>query len=445
MPGAAGARPHSPAVPTRANATRMATPDPDDHARRRLRRAKAFATALLAATGGLVVLSYALPPGWPAELLQSAAKAGLVGGLADWFAVTALFRHPLGLPVPHTAIIPAQKARLGAALGRFVASHVVTEEEVSRALARLDVPDLVRRFLADPQTIEPLARALATAVPGLFTTLEDGSVGRVAGRVASRLLGGSGASLVLARALHGLVDGGRHQEVLGFLLEQLRGALAAKQDQLRRMIEERVSEQGGRVVGWAIGASIATRVLTSINAELDKVDPQNSEIRAAFDEWVRREIVRMEEDPGRAAEIGRILRDVVRHETVQNWAGDVWQRLRRTIEADAARPDGHTVDVLEAGLVRLSGVLTEGPQAQARLRRGADALVARMLPLVQDQLAGFISDVVANWDTDTLVNRIELRVGPDLQYVRVNGTLVGFLAGGVLYAILRVVFGHVVS
>ena len=420
----------------------MATPDPDTDARRSLRRARAFATSLLGVTAGLMLLAYALPEGWPADLLQSASKAGFIGGIADWFAVTALFRHPLGLPIPHTAIIPAQKARLGAALGRFVASHVVTEAEVSRALSRLDVPDLVRRFLADPATIQPMARALATAIPGLLGTLEDGRAGRVAGRVASRLLGGPGASVVLARALHGMVEGGRHQEVLGFLLDQMRVGLAAKQEQLRLMIEERVSEQGGRLVGWAIGASIATRVLTSINAELDKVDPQNSEIRAAFDEWVRREIVRMEQDPQRAAEIGRMLRDVVRHETVQNWAGDVWQRLRGVVEADAARPDGHSIAILEGGLGRLAGVLTEGPEAQARLRRGADALVARVLPMVQERLAGFISDVVANWDTDTLVSRIELRVGRDLQYVRVNGTLVGFLVGGALYAVLRAVFGH---
>ena len=421
----------------------MAPPDLDiADPRARLRRSKALAASLLVATAGLTLASYALPRGWPADLLQSAAKAGLVGGLADWFAVTALFRHPMGLPIPHTAIVPAQKARLGAALGRFVASHVVTEEEVSRALARLDVPDLLRRFLADPETIQPLARALASAVPALLVTVEDGRAGRVAGRVASRLLGGPGGSRVLARALRGLVDGGHHREVLAFLLDQLRATLAAKHDQLRVLIEDRVREQGGRMVGWAIGASVATRVLASVGAELDRIDPENSEIRDAFDAWVRHEIGRMEDDPERAADIGRALRDVIRHETVQNWAGDVWQRLRRAAEADAARPEGHIVAILEASLARLATALTEGPEAEARLRRGADTLVARMLPMVQERLAGFIGSVLANWDSATLVERIELRVGPDLQYVRINGTLVGFLAGGAIYGVLRLLFGH---
>ena len=100
--------------------------------------------------GGLIGVSYALPSGWPVELLQASAKAGFVGGIADWFAVTALFRHPLGLPIPHTAIIPQQKQRLGRALGRFVAGHVFTQAELSRTLTRLDLPGIVARFLADP-------------------------------------------------------------------------------------------------------------------------------------------------------------------------------------------------------------------------------------------------------------------------------------------------------
>src|SRR6476469_8503575 len=113
--------------------------DPDAEARRELRNHRAFATFLLVLMGALTLVSYAMPEGWGTDLLQAAAKAGFVGGIADWFAVTALFRHPLGIPIPHTAIIPAQKERLGAALGRFVANHVITPTEVSSVLVRLDV------------------------------------------------------------------------------------------------------------------------------------------------------------------------------------------------------------------------------------------------------------------------------------------------------------------
>jgi hypothetical protein len=278
--------------------------DPEAPARRALARYRGFATALLVLMAALMLLSFYLPPGWQAELLQASAKAGLIGGIADWFAVTALFRHPLGLPIPHTAILPRQKERLGRALGRFIARYVVTEAEIGRILARLDIPGILHNFLADPVAARPAAEAIAATLPRLLATIEDGRARRLAARIIPRLLGGVGAGRIVGRALRGLVEGGRHQEVLGFVLVELKKALAGREDALRVAIEERVREQGGRLVGWAMGASIARRVLGTINAELDRMGPDGSEIRAAFDEWVRREIERIETDPQRAAEIG---------------------------------------------------------------------------------------------------------------------------------------------
>jgi uncharacterized membrane-anchored protein YjiN (DUF445 family) len=416
--------------------------DPDAPARRTLRRYRAFATFLLLLMAVLTIASFYLPHGFWADLLQASAKAGFVGGIADWFAVTALFRHPLGLPIPHTAIIPHEKARLGQALGRFFSRHVVTESEVGRLLQRLDVPDLVRLLLTNEEVVRPLARTLSAYLPRLLATVEDGRARRVLGRLLPRLIGGAAAGRVLARALRGLVEGGRHQEVLGFILGRLRVGMREKEDQLRRMIEDRVRDQGGRLVGWALGAGIATRVLGTVNAEMDKMDPQGSEIRAAFDHWVRREIQLMEQDPQRAAELGRAIRRVIGHQTVQAWSWDVWARLRQALEADAARPGGHTEALLEGAIRNLGDMLATDPAARARLQRAAERLVARLLPAAQGQIAAFIGDVIASWDTATLTERIELRVGRDLQYVRMNGTLVGFLVGGAAYAALVALFGH---
>jgi uncharacterized membrane-anchored protein YjiN (DUF445 family) len=375
--------------------------------------------------------------------MQAAAKAGFVGGIADWFAVTALFRHPLGIPIPHTAIIPSQKQRLGAALGRFVATHVFTADEVAGVLARLDLPGILHRFLASPASAHPAAQAFAGMLPRILASVEDGRARRLIARIVPRMLGGPGAGLVVARALHSLVEGGRHQEVFGFVLAQLRALLAGKEDAVRTAIEERVREQGGRLVGWALGASIARRVLATVNTELDKMSPDGSELRAAFDEWVRREIARLEEDPERAAEIGAAIRRVAAHETVQAWLWDVWARLRLALEADAARPSGRTVATIEGALANLGAMLEADPAARERVHSAAEAVVASVLPSAQERLAEFIAQVVANWDTGTIVERLELRVGKDLQYVRVNGTLVGFLVGGLLYWALRATFGHV--
>ena len=177
--------------------------DPDLAARRTLARQRGIATGLLVFMAALTLGSFWLPPGWWAELLQAAAKAGFVGGLADWFAVTALFRHPLGVPIPHTAIIPAQKARLGQALGRFVARYVFTEAEVSRTLSRLDLAGIVRSFLTDPAATRPAAVTLASLLPRLVGTIEDGRARKVMRRLLPRMVSGPDAGRLVGRALRG--------------------------------------------------------------------------------------------------------------------------------------------------------------------------------------------------------------------------------------------------
>ena len=416
--------------------------DSEFQMRRTLWRHRAVATGLLVLMAILMGISYALPASWWNGLLQAAARAGFVGGIADWFAVTALFRHPLGIPIPHTAIIPNQRQRLGAALGRFVANHVFTGAEVASVLRELDLPGILHRFLADPIAARPAAVALAGSLPRLLASVEDGRARRVLARIVPRIVGGQASSLVVARALHNLVEGGRHQEVFGFILVQLKAAIASREAALRAAIEERVREQGGRLVGWALGASIARRVLALVNAELDKMSPDGSELRAAFDEWVRREIVRMETDPARAAEIGAALRRVVAHDTVQAWMWDVWARIRAGVQADIERPNGRAIAAIEGALANLGEVLENDPVVRERVQTAAEGIVRTLLPTAQLRIAEFIGRVVANWDTATVVDRLELRVGRDLQYIRMNGTIVGFLIGGLLFAVLDTLFGH---
>ena len=392
---------------------------------------------------GLTVGTYWLPPGLATDILQAAAKAGFVGGIADWFAVTALFRHPLGLPIPHTAIIPAQKARLGRALGRFVANNVFTGDEVARTLARLDLAGIIARTLADPATARPAAQALAAMLPKLLTTVEDGRARRVITRILPRLLGGPEAGRLIARALRQLVEGGRHQEVFGYVMIQVRTLLIAREEAIRQAIQDRVREQGGRLVGWVLGATVASRVLGVISAELEKMEAEQSELRAAFDEWVRREITRIEEDPARAAEIGAALRRVVAHESVRAWFWDVWSRMRIAFEADAGKPTGRTVAFLEQALGNLGTMLATDSGAHARLQVTIQGLVGGLIPAGQVQITDFVAEVVSGWDAKTITEKLELRIGPDLQYVRINGTLVGFVVGGLAYAVLRAIFGTV--
>ncbi len=411
--------------------------DPDAGLRASLNRHKLFASSLLALMAGLTIASYAMPPSFGASLLRDAAKAGFIGGVADWFAITALFRHPLGLPIPHTAILPAQKERLGNALGRFIANHVFTEADIRKLLVNIDSPAILRRFLTDSTATRPLAEALASMLPKLLASIEDGRARRLLVRLLPRLIGGRAAGMVVARALAGLVEGGRHQEVFTFILGQLKETLAAREDVLREAIRERVAQQGGRLVGWAIGASVAKRVLSAVNQELERVGPDSSEMRDAFDEWVRHEITRLETDPARIAELGTALKSVLAHDTVKAWAWDVWARMRRSLELDAANPHGRSIAVIEGALGNVSDLLAQDTTAQARVNAAVESLVLRILPGAQAEGAKFIGRVIGAWDAATITEKLELRIGKDLQYIRVNGTLVGFILGAAINLVLR--------
>ncbi|RKK04809.1 DUF445 family protein [Pseudoroseomonas wenyumeiae] len=416
--------------------------DPEVALRRNLARYRAFASGLLVLMAALMLGAYWMPPGYATDLLQAAAKAGLVGGLADWFAVTALFRRPMGLPIPHTAIIPNEKERLGRGLGRFVANHVFTEAEIGRLLARIDIAAILRRFLEDPATSRQTAEALAGSLPRLLLSVEDGRARKLLLRLLPRIASGPAAARMLARLLRTLMAGGQHQEVFGLALAQIRVVLAAKEESLRDAIQNRVRAEGGALVGWLAGAAVARRVLSSINQELEKIEPDDSELRAAFEAWLLAEIEKLENDPERAATIGRALREAMAHPTVNAWLMDVWDRLKAALAADAGRKDGRTVVLLSGLMGNLGALLEQDEGARARVNGAVERMLRGLLPQAQDRLSGFIAQVVGNWDTATVVDKIELRVGRDLQFVRVNGTLVGFLAGGALYALLRAVFGH---
>lgn len=404
----------------------------DSALRASFRRHKLFASALLALMAGLAVGCYWLPNSPWKILLHDAAKAGFIGGIADWFAVTALFRRPLGLPIPHTAILPAQKQRLGDALGRFIANHVFTEADIKRLLGNLDSAAVLRRFLSDPAITRPLALTLAGLLPRLLGSIEDGRAKRLINRLLPKLVAGRAGGVVIARALSGLVAGGKHQEMFSFILTQLKELLAAREDTLQTAIRERVSEHGGKLVGWAMGAGIAKRVLTAINMELDKVNPDSSEIREAFDEWVRHEITRLETDPARAAELGQALQEMMTHDRVRAWVWDVWLRLRQAVALDAANPHGRSVAVIEAALNNLADMLGQDENVRQNLNLAAQDTILRLLPSAQQEGAKFIGRVVGAWDAKTITTKLELRVGKDLQYIRVNGTLVGFFLGAAL-------------
>lgn len=413
--------------------------------RARLFRWRLYAGTAMAATLAATVGLYAVEPPRPywLDLAHAAAKAGFVGAVADWFAVNALFRYPFGRWTGIGGLIPREKQRLAGGMGRFVARQFFTPDAIRRAVEGVDVAAAAARWLADPVAARRTAGAVAPFVPRLLESLAEGRAQTVLRRLLPRIIAGPGTGRLAGRLLRTLLDGGQHQEVFGYALAQVKATLAANEEKLRVAIESRVAEQGGKVVKWVAGAWIAKKVLSSLNAELGRIEPSDSDLRAAFDAWVESEIHRLEHDPDRAADLARALRSVFTHPTVTAWLEDAVLRLAQMARFDIEREDGRIVAALAAMLANLGRTLEADEDARRGLNRFVEEIVAALAPRAQSRIEGFVAAKVAAWSDQDIVERIELKVGRELQMIRLNGTLLGAAVGAALYAALSALFGRV--
>lgn len=404
----------------------------------RLRRHKTAATALLIGMCALLVIACVLPQGISSGLLKAAALAGIVGGLADWFAVVALFRHPLGLPIPHTALVPAGKDRIGAALGSFLASHVLTEEEAVRLTRELKLPEIAAAALEDEEGRSAIVDMIIRQAPGLLNALGDG---RLADKLAKNLpsiANGSGPSLLIARLVKEMLDSGSHRPMIQAALERLRMALAARRNDIKASIGGKVRNSSGAVVGWLAGDKMADALMSALDTELDGASAGSGAFVDGIEAWLRDESIKLRSDPMRAYEIGKACRDALSSPEASDMLGQAMNSAKKALEEDIGASDGVLRRAVDEALISMSASLRDGELGQQ-----VDAFMERslhsMLPGLRTRMEEFVSAAVSRWDEDTLVERLENKVGPDLQYIRMNGTLVGFIVGGVLHALLALV------
>ncbi|MDI2090400.1 DUF445 domain-containing protein [Commensalibacter oyaizuii] len=422
------------------------TPDIDVQAWKTFIRYRRIATGLLVLMAVLTLIGYFLPyygllqdSTW-LHVIRAGTQAGFIGGFADWFAVTALFRHPMGLPIPHTAILPMQQQRLGKGLGRFIARYVFTEHELNVTLNKIDFPTIFANYLSDPANMKMFSTLLLKSVPSLLDRFEDGRASQFVSRIFARLLDGESISPLVVKSLRTMIDNEHHQEVVSFLLQVLKNNLKDKEQNLKTIIQDRVREQGGRFVGWMIGSSIASKVLHGISKEMERIDPQNSEIRQGVAEWIKKEIDKFESNPERGEKISEALKVFIENDSVKEWREDIWQKIRRMVEDDARKEDGWLKNLIDDMVLYLSTQLRNDIALREKVTNTIRSAILRSLPRTQEWLVGFTEAVVTGWDSQSLISRLECRVGKDLQYVRINGSIIGFLVGSLLYIIFYVFF-----
>jgi uncharacterized membrane-anchored protein YjiN (DUF445 family) len=411
----------------------MTVPLPSPDRRRALRRMKANAAGLLLAAAVVFVVCVTVGDGhgvW--GYVQAAAEASMVGGLADWFAVTALFRHPLGIPIPHTAIIPRKKDQLGAGLGTFVQEHFLTASVLGEHVAAVEVPRRTGEWLATPDNAARVADEFAAALSGVATFVRDDEVrAAVAGYVDKRLRAADLAPL-LSRILGAVCESGQHQVALS---AGLRGLIRFLEDN-RAIFRRRLAEESPEWVPEWIDDRVFNRLFTGLQSFLgDVVADESHDLRRQFDQRLRSYAEALRTDPAKAASIDAAKLQLLDHPEVREWLSTLWTHVKGAVLAGAADPGSELRRTVQSLTVQVGTALRDDPSLQAKVEAGLQRMVGHVSARYGSDLAALISTTVARWDAEETGRRLELQVGRDLHFIRINGTVVGALVGVIIYAV----------
>ena len=412
--------------------------DPDDlpddlevRQRRALRRTRAVATGLLLVMVVTVIGTelVAEPNVWT-SLAHAAAEAGVVGGLADWFAITALFRRPLGLPIPHTAIVPRNKNRIGEGLGTFLERHFLTNELLSGKLRAFDAAQRVAAWLAEPGNSMMAADRVVRVLPYAVAALDDAELRAFTAKALGMRLRDIDAAPVLALAIRLLTAGGYHGAVLDRALHLGRGFL----DRNAAEIEQAAAE-GPRRRWWipaAVNKRIARAILTGLGEVLDELQKADSAMRRRALGAITTLADDLATSPEYRSKVEAAKRDLLDRPEMQQWLGSAWDQIREALLGDVAADPTYARTGLANVFASAGRSLLADDGMRARLNASIEHGVLAVVPW-RGELARFVADVVRRWDEKVLVQRMELALGADLQYVRFTGTLVGAAVGCALY------------
>ncbi|RUX06077.1 DUF445 domain-containing protein [Mesorhizobium sp. M8A.F.Ca.ET.059.01.1.1] len=403
-----------------------------------LRRTKFVATAALALCVLVFVLAKSFQTSYPwLGFVAAFAEAATVGGLADWYAVVALFKRPLGLPIPHTAIIPENQDRIADNLGRFIEVNFLAPEPVREKLAEVDFSALVADWLADAERAAGLSRFVVRLVPRTLAAVEQSGLrGFVTSRMLEQIEKVPLAPLA-AELLSALTDDRRHQKLLDEFVKVI-GRFLNDEQALTTMRDKIREELPSLFNLFRADAYLLKKIVASAGSLLDEVraDPDHP-MRAEFDRFAQGFVERLRTSRQYAKRAEKMKRDFLARPEVRALAGDMWASLAEFIEQDAKAPNS----VIRAHLANMFVEVGRHLASDARIRADMNGgFVVALASFVESQKSGvskFIADQVKRWDLAQLTRLIEMNIGRDLQYIRFNGMIIGGLAGIVLYVAER--------
>ena len=395
-----------------------------------------MATGMLVVMAGVYLLARAIADLHPAVgFVKAFAEAAMVGGLADWFAVTALFRHPLGLPIPHTAIIPRNKDRIGATLAQFLKDNFLTPAVVARRMRHMDVAAAAGRFLADPDHggAGRLREGASRLLADILDALDDDRLGGMAkGAIASRIRTLE-VSPLLGQSLEAAMAEGRHIPLLDGIINRAALIVASNEEIIRDMVHERA----GRILRWTgLDENVADALITGLNKLLyDMADFPDHPLRIRVNEMLADLGYDLQHDREMQAKVARLKEEIVENPAMQRWIDGLWEQARAALLRAARDPDKTMAGKFGEALRQLGTTLQQDDSLRDTINRFARRATVGATASYGDSIVRLVSDTVRGWDASRVTDRVENAVGRDLQYIRINGTLVGGLVGLGLHAV----------
>jgi uncharacterized membrane-anchored protein YjiN (DUF445 family) len=412
-------------------------PRPDDAQRQaQLDRMKRRATGLLALAAAVFTAAGLYEHRFPwLGYIRAMAEASLVGGLADWFAVTALFRRPLGLPIPHTAIVATRKERIGRVLGNFVQNHFLSRPVIAANLRAVRPAARAAKWLSQPENSRRMAQQMASGLAQALQALPDEEVRALVTQVVTARLRETRAGPALGRTLQLVLAEDRHQNLL---TEAVRLAAQAVYDN-RNVIRDQVRRESPWWVPGVVDDKIYERIILGVQGLLRDigVNPYHP-LRAAFDTALRDFVDRLQHSPDVIAKAEVIKDEWLSEASVADLSSRLWEATRGAVIRYATQTDGAGGQPLERGLTEFGVALLENDALLAELDDLVIDVAARVVERYRNDIGDLIAQTVAGWDPDATSRRFELAVGRDLQFVRINGTLVGGLVGLAIYTLWQI-------
>jgi uncharacterized membrane-anchored protein YjiN (DUF445 family) len=408
--------------------------------RRGLRKMKLVALSfLLGATVVFLLCSWAEAEGWPGWVgyVKAASEAGMVGALADWFAVTALFRRPLRLPIPHTAIIPNKKDQLGGSLSEFVGTNFLSAQVVRDKLRRVGLSRRIGGWLAHPDNAERVTSELANVVKGMMTVLRDEDVQAVLEQALVRRVVAQPWGPPLGKLLEQVFADGAHYKLVDLVVDRCYEWVRDNHATVLRVVSERAPSWSPRFVDAMLADKVYGEVLSFAWAVKTDV---NHPMRLAVDKFLAEFAQDLQKDPETMARAEAVKQQILAHPDVQRLIGSAWATAKGMLISAAEDPSSELRQRVREGLRSLGERLVEEDALRSKVDSWVEGAAVHLVSNYSREITTIITDTVERWDAQETSRKIELQVGRDLQFIRINGTVVGSLAGLLIYTIAQLLF-----